>query len=514
MNNLYKRNKNLFKINFSFLFIKKGLCWTFCLLHSFAYLQEKDSLTSHEYYYSTGEISSKGIIKNGQPWGAWKNFYPSGIVKSEGEIINGKSDGTWTFYTEKGIRQKTITYQHHIKNGPYLIYDSIGNIQLESCYRNDTLQGIVKTYEKGKIKAETNYKDGKRDGTEKVYDIADGRLIETVQYNADQVESNLRVNRYDRENKKTGLWRTYFPNGKLRSSCLYENGEPVKDCEEWDEKGNPLNEETSVPGHDFPTIRETFHQNGQIAESGAFKDGYKQGVFNSYDSTGVWLGSELYATDTLQAQGFVLPDGRYDSTWVFYYPTRKPKSKGKYKDGLKSGPWIYYYPTGRKEQDGYYRKGLVDGNWTWYYPNGEIRRTEFYNRGLLEGLQTEYDSLGNKLSETNYEANIVTGNWFYHVNDHTEKGEYEMGLKNGPWKYYYLDHTLMFKGTFKDDRPMGKHITYFPSGRKRYVRKYKNGQKHGTWKEFDENGELVHVFGYKNNVMLSADGEKIRKKNR
>jgi len=514
MNILYKRNKNLFKINFSILFIKKGLCCSFCLLHSFAYLQEKDSLTTREYYYSTGEISSKGIIKNGQPWGAWRNYYPSGIVKSEGIINNGKSDGAWNFYTENGHLQKTVTYQQNIKNGVCLIYDSLGRIQVESTYRNDTLQGIALTYENGKIKSETNYKNGKKEGAEKIFDPTDGRLLETVRYNAGQIESSLRLNRYDQNHRKTGLWRTYFPNGKLKSSCFYENDEPVRDCESWDEKGYPLHEPTAVVGYDFPEIRQVFHPNGKVAETGAFSHDYKQGVFNRYDSTGILLGSWLYKADTLQGQGFVLPDGRYDSTWVFFYPSQQISSKGKYKEGVKTGPWSYYYPNGHKEQDGYYRKGLVDGSWTWYYPNGGIRRTESFNRGLLEGLQTEYDSLGNKLSETNYEANIVTGNWYYHVNDHTEKGAYEMGLKTGLWKYYYLDRTLMFKGTFKDDKPTGKHVTYFPNGAKRYVRKYKNGVKQGLWKEFDERGELLHVLGYKNDIMVSADGEKIRKKNR
>lgn len=514
MNILYKRNKNLFKINFSFLFIKRGLCWSFCLLNSFAYLQEKDSLTTREYYYSTGEISSKGIIKNGQPWGAWRNFYPSGVLKSEGIITAGKSDGAWNFYNEKGILQKTITYHQQIKNGPYLVYDSLGQIQLESYYRNDTLQGTVKIFEKGKVKSETIYKNGKKDGAEKIFDPADGRLIETVQYNADQVASNLRMNRYDRNQQKTGLWRTYFPSGKLRSSCVYENGEPVGNCEEWDEKGNPLHAETISPTYDFPEIRQAYHPNGKLAETGTFSNNYKQGVFNSYDSTGILLISRLYRDDTLQAQGFVLADGRYDSTWVYFYPSQQIRSKGKYQNGVKTGPWNYYYANGRKEQDGYYRKGLVDGNWTWYYPNGEIRRTESYNRGLLEGLQTEYDSLGNKLSETTYEANIATGNWYYHMNEHTETGEYEMGLKTGPWRHYYLDHTLLFKGSFKDDKPIGKHVHYFPNGAKRYVRRYKNGLRHGTWREFDEKGVLVHEFSYKNNTMVSADGERIRKKNR
>ena len=46
-----------------------------------------------EYFYSSGELSSKGCLINGNPNGEWKSYYKSGIIKSEGFWNNNKLSG-------------------------------------------------------------------------------------------------------------------------------------------------------------------------------------------------------------------------------------------------------------------------------------------------------------------------------------------------------------------------------------------------------------------------------------
>lgn len=515
MNNLNKRNKYLFNKFFSFKYIKSGLAVLVCLLNSNAYLQETDSLFPQKYYYNSGSISSEGTLENGVPQGNWRNYYEDGILKSEGKKLDGKSVGEWTFYAPDGKKEKRITYDRNLKNGSYQQFDSLGLVKMEQWYTNDTLQGVSRTFIQGRLQAESIYVNGRKEGIEKIYDDKDGRVIETIQYNAGEPTSRLALNRFSKDNKKTGLWRTYYPDGRMQSECLYDKDVVIQDCKTWNEKGILVRKnEGSSEFKEMPEVRQQFHPNGTLASFGAYSGKSKNGVFSAFDSTGRLLGSEIYEMDTLRAQGFVLPDGVYDSSWVYLYPNGQKSSQGKYKDGVKTGLWTFYNSQGKVIQKGYYRRGYVDGEWNWYYANGQLRRKESYVRGILEGLKTEYDSTGNKLTEGNYINDLPNGPWFYHVDEHMEKGTYNMGQKTGVWKYYYREETLKFKGAFKDDKPLGRHVIYHTNGKVSEIGKYKNGLKHKDWKVYDEKGNLLHVYAYKNGVMMAVDGEYIKKRER
>ncbi len=508
MNNLNKENKYLFKNIFSFKLIKKGLLVAFCFLNSVAYLQETDTLFPQKYYYNSGKVSSEGTLENGVPAGKWRNYYESGILKSEGEKLAGKSTGTWTFYSPKGIKEKQITYRENLKNGSYQQFDSLGNLSIESTYQNDTLQGISRTFKNGRIKTESKYSAGQKNGEEKVFDEKDGRIIETVYYSNDKAESKTTLNRTDQKNKKTGLWRTFYPDGKIKTECFYTNDTLINDCKEWTEKGTLMQSRGSGEYREVVEVSQTFHPNGKIASFESHFGKLKHGASSWFDSTDVLLGTNLYNMDTLLAKGFILSSGIYDSNWVYFYPDLQKSAEGKYKNGLKTGTWTYYSPTGKVIQKGVFRKGVIDGEWKWYYNNGQLRLQETYLSGKREGLSVEYDSLGNKLMEGNYINDLQDGNWFYHKNEFVEKGVFSMGQKIGEWKYYCMDDNLCFRGTFKEGIPVGKHYYYHSNGKLKTFGKYKNGRQSGNWMEYDDQGVLVHTYSYKSGIIVSIDGDK------
>lgn len=507
MNNPNKENKYLFKKIFSFKYIKRGLLTVFCFLNSVAYLQESDTLFPQKYYYSSGRISSEGRLENGLPAGLWRNYYESGTLKSEGEKLAGKSTGTWTFYSPKGIREKKITYSENLKNGSYQQFDSTGNLALESFYQNDTLQGISRTFKNGKVKTESKYSAGQKNGEEKIFDEKDGRIIETVYYNNDQPESRIQLNRTDQKNRKTGLWRTFYPDGKVKTECFYANDTIVNECKEWTPKGTLMQSRGSSEYKEVVEVTQTYHPNGTIAAFESRLGKLRHGVSSEFDSSGVLLASYLYNMDTLLAKGFIRSSGVYDSNWVYYYPNMQKSGEGKYKNGLKSGVWTYYSPAGKVIQKGVFRKGVIDGEWKWYFQNGQLRRQESYIGGMRQGLSVEYDSLGNKLTEGTYVDDLQDGSWFYHKNGFVEKGVFSMGQKTGLWKYYCMDENLCFKGNFKNGAPVGRHYYYHSNGRIKLSGKFRNGRETGNWKEYNEKGQLVHIYTYKAGVITSIDGE-------
>lgn len=508
MNNTNKENKDLFKKFFSFYFLKEALLVGFCFLNSVAYLQENDTLYPQKYYYNSGSISSEGTLENGLPTGKWRNYYESGILKSEGEKIAGKSTGTWIFYSPKGIKEKSISYQENLKNGSYQQFDPVGNLVLESTYRNDTLEGISRTFKHGKIKTETKYSGGLKNGEEKVFDDADGRVIETIYYSDDKPESKTAMNRVNDKKQKTGLWRTFYPDGKMKTECFYAADTLIGTCKQWTEKGILVQDRGSSQYKEVIEVSQTFHPNGQLASFESRLGKLKHGVSSSFDTSGVLLSSYLYNMDTLTAKGFILPSGTYDSSWVYYHPNAQRSAEGKYKNGLKTGTWTYYDSKGKVIQKGPFRKGIIDGTWVWYFSNGQLRREESYLSGKREGASVEYDSLGNKLTEGTYVNDLQHGAWFYHKNEFVEKGTFDMGMKTGLWKYYCMDENLCFKGNFKNGSPVGKHYFYHGNGKLKTFGKYKNGRQNGEWKEYDEKGLLIHTYNYKSGTLVSVDGER------
>ena len=45
----------------------------------------------NKFYYPNGQLSSEGVLLNGQPDGYWVSYYPTGVKKSEGNRKNSNS---------------------------------------------------------------------------------------------------------------------------------------------------------------------------------------------------------------------------------------------------------------------------------------------------------------------------------------------------------------------------------------------------------------------------------------
>ena len=64
-----------------------------------------------EYYYESGNLSSKGEYLNGKEIGVWElynNF--NGGLEAKGEYLNGKEIGPWEIYHENGNLREIINY--------------------------------------------------------------------------------------------------------------------------------------------------------------------------------------------------------------------------------------------------------------------------------------------------------------------------------------------------------------------------------------------------------------------
>ena len=108
------------------------LIFFFTHLNSFA--QEKIKDGYKKFYFSNGQISSEGLIKNGLPEGYWISYYPNGIIKSEGNRVASLLDSTWIFYSELGNIQSKINYKQNKKFGFQITYSDSCNVIKEEYF--------------------------------------------------------------------------------------------------------------------------------------------------------------------------------------------------------------------------------------------------------------------------------------------------------------------------------------------------------------------------------------------
>jgi len=133
-------------------------------------------------------------------------YTQTGKAISEGMILNKKREGRWVYYHQKS--------------------DSI--MMVES-YKNDTLNGLQKTYfTNGKLAEKTNYVNGQKDGESFIY-ADNGKITKELNYRNGELHGTAiyytpkgvkTIEGQYTEGQKIGSWK-YFSDGKLEKEEDY-----------------------------------------------------------------------------------------------------------------------------------------------------------------------------------------------------------------------------------------------------------------------------------------------------
>jgi len=497
-------------------------------LYSLSYFAQEKLKDGHKkFYYENGIVSSEGEIKNGKPEGYWVTYHPNGLKKSEGNRKNHLLDSTWIFYNEREDTLQKIVYKNDKKNGLKTYFSDNCNIILEENYVDDIKQGVsIHYYDTilydsiAKIKQkEIFYEDNLASGNAFEYGL-DGRIISIIVYKKGTLIGKEIINRYDFNNKKTGIWKKFYDNGKLKEESTYKNGLLNGYLKEYDLKGMLTNATLYINGEpqlfaeelSNLDIKKEFYTDGTVKKEGTYDvTGKEHGKFKYYDEEGNLELTELYEHGILLAKGLVDKEDRRQGYWEEYYITGELKSKGHYKDGDKIDEWEYFFVNNQLQQKGSYMEGGKPiEKWIWYYPNGSVLREENYRKGLRDGLMEEFFEDGTLITKGEFIDGKKEDEWFYELGDHKEIGKYIDGERHGVWKYFFPNGKLHFEGKFVDGLPDGKHKYYFESGKIKREENYIMGVKTGNWKSYNELGELSLIVEYKNGENYKINGSKIK----
>ncbi len=517
----YKQSNNnskIFKFKLFYLFIIYIVRFFF-FSGSIILAQETyvDPNGYNTFYFQNGNVSSEGILKDGKPIGYWKTYYDNGQIKSEGNRKNFLLDSIWKFYSNKGALLDEINYKENKKEGVSKLFDKYGCIKSASNYSKNVKSGKENIfYSSGRIKNINTYNQDKKHGY--CYELDSiGRVITISEYNSGFLRSEEQINRFDEEEKKQGIWKEFYENGKVKWEGDFKHGVLDGIVREYNKKGGlktmnmfvdgALNEDAKEV--EFFELSKEIRPNGSYL-IGGYADEMKQGIFREYDSIDVLINSYQYRNNIKIAEGILDSTGLEHGEWKYLYTDGSIKAIGKFNHGKREDLWVYYFKGGEIEQKGLYINGLPHGEWKWWYTNKQLRRKELFRHGKEDGESIEYDTIGNLITKGEFIDGIREGVWFYNINDHKEEGNFRDGLKHGIWIYTYNDGQINFKGEYINGLPIDKHRFYYPNGQLKWEGKYDNGEKEGEWTKFNKEGVIILAIHYKRGIEYKVDGYKIK----
>ena len=177
--------------------------------------------------------------------------------------------------------------------------------------------------------------------------------------------------------KRDGLWRGFFPNGRVAWEGEYRK--------------NFLH----------GTFTDYF-ESGQVRYRGSYCKGWQ---------TGHWV--HWHENGNKQIEGDFEKDLRI-RFWTAYYPSQSKlwqvnykilKGPGNLKYSVRHGIFQSYYKGEKLATIGKYVNGLKDGQWIYYYRNGKRRATGIYVKDKKHGAWMFYNKLGKTMLIVDYNYN-------------------------------------------------------------------------------------------------------------
>lgn len=187
-----------------------------------------------------------------------------------------------------------------------------------------------------------------------------------------------------------------------------------------------------------------YHPNKRLRYVGQFKDGKEVGTFKFYSISNSRFPEaiKIYRADT-------------DSISVkYFFDTGKIRVVGKFIGKSRAGKWIYYYKKGTVFSEEFYEDGKLKGLVTIYFKsNGKKAEESEYQNGILHGVSKKYSDKGILIEEVVFENGKLNGlAKYYELSGNLkEQGVYKDGKRIGKWEFY-LDGEIVDDKKKKESR--------------------------------------------------------------
>lgn len=168
-------------------------------------------------------------------------------------------------------------------------------------------------------------------------------------------------------------------------------------------------------------------------------------------------------------------------------------------DGKRQGQYVRYYPSGQVEMSCNYRDGKLDGPIVFYYEDsGRISRSATYKDGVLVGMENLYYEDGNLKSTLVHGENSS----LEAITSFFQSGLPSMEMRRTPGKpystltFYYENGKISEIVNAIKMKPVGDYIAYYEDGSVKKTGSYSDGKLSGTWRFYDQSGNLEREINY------------------
>ncbi len=238
-----------------------------------------------------------------------------------------------------------------------------------------------------------------------------------------------------------------------------------------------------VRTEDLQNINEVYYLNG-VPFTGTSSDYFPN---NTKMQDIQWVNGLLDGTKTEYFIGGVnvrakmnFKAGKRNGPFIYYHDNGKEKLRGKYIDDLLDSTVNAFFENGNPKYIHNYDKGVRVGETITFYKNGNVEQKVSLKNEKPHGLMMTYYEAGNIRMQTNYNEGVREGQFLrYHLTGLiAEESYYKNGYQDSVSRYW----DNVFGSLMKEEY-------------------YKMGKKDGTWITFNEAGDTLTVFNYKNDVL-------------
>lgn len=229
-------------------------------------------------------------------------------------------------------------------------------------------------------------------------------------------ESKVEEGRFT-DNKKTGIWKMYYPNGTIKSEITYTNNRPSG-------------------------YAKMYYENGKLQEEGLWENNRWVGAYKAYHQNG-----EIF----------------YDFNYT--------------KTGKREGVQTYKYENGQVMMKGEMKEGKESGVWEEYYENGDLRARKVFVDGVLDAENTEVYAPKTPLPPKKEESVSKEPPKIVDTAKEQTNPAQNPFTGNGYAKLFNLNRQISKDGTFKNYRLIdGKDYIYNKDGILERIAVYKDGK--------------------------------------
>ncbi len=201
-------------------------------------------------------------------------------------------------------------------------------------------------------------------------------------------------NRKDEKGQRQGPWRGYFSTGSIRYEGNFVDDKPTGVFKYFYPQGQLRAELVHEPGED--AVQATYyHRNRSVLGKGKYVDQQMQGKWLFYNDQGVLVSEHHYQngenhgvwktffTDGTIAESEKWVNGKKTGKLKRFYPDGSTYMIANYKNDLLNGEYMLFYPDGKPMLTGKYSDNINEGEWIYFTDEGQIQKRVAYEKGVI-----------------------------------------------------------------------------------------------------------------------------------